>query len=56
MERREDLATLSGESEHRLIEGADHSALIHDEEHSAATIDAILDVLAAVRDEEPLAR
>lgn len=56
VERREQLATLSDESEHRLIEGADHSALIHDEAHAAATSDAILDVLAAVRDDEPLAR
>lgn len=56
VERRAELATLSDESEHRLIEGADHAALIHDEEHAAATSDAILDVLAAVRGEEPLAR
>ena len=56
VERREELATLSDESEHRLIEGADHSALIHDQEHSAATSDAILDVVASVRDKEPLAR
>lgn len=51
VERREQLATLSDESEHRLIEGADHSALIHDEAHAAATSDAILDVLALVRGE-----
>ena len=56
VERREELATLSDESDHRLIEGADHSALIHDEEHAATTSDAILDVVASVRDEEPLAR
>lgn len=56
VERREELATLSDESEHRLIEGADHSALIHDQEHSAATSEAILDVVASVRDKEPLAR
>jgi pimeloyl-ACP methyl ester carboxylesterase len=56
VERREQLATLSDESEHRLIEGAVHSALIHDEAYAAATTDAILDVLAAVRDQEPLAR
>ena len=56
VERREELATLSEDSDHRLIEGADHSALIHDEEHAAATSDAILDVVASVRDEEPLAR
>ena len=56
VERREQLATLSDQSDHRLIEGADHAALIHDEEHAAATSDAILDVLASVRDEQPLAR
>jgi pimeloyl-ACP methyl ester carboxylesterase len=56
VETREQLATLSDESAHRLIEGADHSALIHDEAYAAATSDAILDVLASVRDEEPLAR
>jgi pimeloyl-ACP methyl ester carboxylesterase len=54
--RRGELATLSDESDHRLIEGADHSALIHDEDHAAATSDAILDVVASVRDEEPLVR
>jgi pimeloyl-ACP methyl ester carboxylesterase len=54
VERREELAALSGESDHRLIEGADHSALIHDEAYAAATSDAILDVLASVRDEKPL--
>jgi len=56
VERREELARLSDESDHRLIEGADHSALIHDEEHAAATSDAVLDVVASVRGEEPLAR
>ncbi|MFC8798584.1 alpha/beta fold hydrolase [Promicromonospora sp. NPDC057138] len=56
VEKQEQLATLSDESAHRLIEGADHSALIHEEAHAAATSEAILDVVAAVRDEEPLAR
>lgn len=56
VERREQLATLSDHSEHRLIDGADHSALIHDEIHAAATSEAILDVVMAVRGDRPLAR
>ena len=56
VKRHEELATLSDDAEHRLIEGADHSALVHDEAHAAQTSGAILDVLAAVRAEEPLAR
>jgi pimeloyl-ACP methyl ester carboxylesterase len=52
---REELATLSKESQHRVVDGADHAALIHDQEYAAATSDAILDVVVAVRDEEPLA-
>jgi pimeloyl-ACP methyl ester carboxylesterase len=56
VEKQKQLATLSDESAHRLIKGADHSALIHGEAHAAATSEAILDVVAAVRDEEPLAR
>ena len=52
----EDLATLSDNADHRIIDGADHSALIHDRAHAAATSDAILDVVASVRDEQPLAR
>jgi pimeloyl-ACP methyl ester carboxylesterase len=57
VERRQQLATLlSDQSDHRLIAGADHAALIHDEAGAAATSDAILDVVASVRDEQPLAK
>jgi hypothetical protein len=56
VERREQLATLSDQSDHRLIDGADHAALIHNEAGAAATSDAILDVVASVRDEQPLAK
>lgn len=52
----ENLATLSDNADHRVIEDADHSALIHDEAHAAASTDAILDVVASVRDGQPLAR
>jgi hypothetical protein len=46
---RNDLATLSTPSEHRVIDGATHQALIANEEDSAATTRAILDVVASVR-------
>jgi pimeloyl-ACP methyl ester carboxylesterase len=45
----DDLATLSTNSSHRVIEGANHSALLHDEQAAAATTRAILDVVSSVR-------
>ncbi|HEU4421121.1 MAG TPA: alpha/beta hydrolase [Pilimelia sp.] len=51
-----DLATLSTNSVHRVIDGATHQALIADEEHSAATTQAILDVVSSVRSARPLVR
>jgi pimeloyl-ACP methyl ester carboxylesterase len=50
------LATLSTNSVHRVIEGASHEALIADEKHSAATTQAILNVVSSVRRAAPLAR
>jgi pimeloyl-ACP methyl ester carboxylesterase len=43
------LAALSTNSAHRVIEGATHAALLHDEEYAAQTTQAILDVLSSVR-------
>jgi pimeloyl-ACP methyl ester carboxylesterase len=43
------LATLSTNSGHRVIDGADHEGLIGDKEHAAATTQAILDVVEAAR-------
>jgi hypothetical protein len=43
------LARLSTNSAHRIIDGAAHQDLIVDEEDAAATTQAILDVVAAVR-------
>ncbi|MGH8870801.1 MAG: alpha/beta fold hydrolase [Acidimicrobiia bacterium] len=51
----DDLATLSPNSVHRVIDGADHAGLLRDEQGAAATTQAILDVLASIRNEEPLA-
>jgi hypothetical protein len=43
------MATLSTNSEHRIIAGAIHEDLVVNEEDAAATTQAILDVVAAVR-------
>jgi pimeloyl-ACP methyl ester carboxylesterase len=50
------LATLSTNSVHRVIAGATHEGLVGDEEFAAVTTQAILDVVASVRNHEPLAR
>jgi pimeloyl-ACP methyl ester carboxylesterase len=54
--RHEDLATLSTNSVHRVIDGATHQTLIPDEEDSGATTQAILDVVSSVRSAGPLAK
>jgi pimeloyl-ACP methyl ester carboxylesterase len=50
------IAAMSTNSVHRVVDGASHEELIADEKDSAATSQAILDVVAAVRDATPLAR
>ena len=54
MEAQDDLATLSTNSAHRVIDGATHSDLILEEDAAAATSQAILDVIASVRGAGPL--
>jgi pimeloyl-ACP methyl ester carboxylesterase len=51
-----DLATLSTNSVHRVIDGATHEALVADEQDAAATTQAILDVVSSVRSAGPLVR
>jgi pimeloyl-ACP methyl ester carboxylesterase len=51
-----DLATLSTNSAHRIIDGATHDSLMSNEEDAAATTQAILDVLDSVRTQQPLDR
>jgi pimeloyl-ACP methyl ester carboxylesterase len=51
-----DMATLSTNSVHRVIDGATHASLIMDEEDAAATSEAILDVVSSVRSGGPLVR
>ncbi len=44
-----ELATLSTNSDHRVIDGATHASLIMDHDDAAITTQAILDVVASVR-------
>ncbi|HVL37847.1 MAG TPA: hypothetical protein VM328_00520, partial [Fimbriimonadaceae bacterium] len=53
---REELATVSTNSVHRVIDGATHQQLVTDELAAAATTQAILDVLTSIREDEPLVR
>jgi pimeloyl-ACP methyl ester carboxylesterase len=49
-----ELAALSTESKHRVVEGAGHSTLQTDREDAQETIAAIVRVVKAVRSDEPL--
>jgi pimeloyl-ACP methyl ester carboxylesterase len=52
----ERLAAMSTNSVQRVIDGASHSELIGDEKDSAATSQAILDVVSAIRNATPLTK
>ena len=50
------LAAMSTNSMHRVVDGASHQELLGDEKDSAATSQAVLDVVAAIRNSTPLSR
>jgi pimeloyl-ACP methyl ester carboxylesterase len=52
----DDLAAMSTNSAHRVVDGATHTSLILDEGDAAATTQAILDVVSSIRNDEPLDR
>ena len=54
--RHENLATLSTNSAHGVIDGATHGEMIMEEDAAAATSQAILDVVSSVRSGRPLVR
>jgi hypothetical protein len=57
LKRQDDLATLtSSNSIHRVVKGATHESLLYDRSYAQATSAAIVEVVAAVRDDQPLAR
>jgi pimeloyl-ACP methyl ester carboxylesterase len=55
LERQDDLATLSPNSIHRVVEGATHTSLMYDRSDSQATSAAIVGVVAAERNDRRLA-
>ncbi len=52
----DDLAALSTNSAHRVVDGATHDSLISDEQDAAATTQAILDAVSSVPSRERLVR
>jgi len=52
----DELATLSSNSIHRVVKGATHTSVLYDRSDSQATSAAIVEVVAAVRNDRPLAR
>jgi pimeloyl-ACP methyl ester carboxylesterase len=52
----DELATLSSNSSHRVVKGATHTSLMYERSDSQATSAAIDEVVAAVRNDRPLAR
>jgi hypothetical protein len=55
LELQDKLATLSSNSIHRVVEGATHTSLEYDRSDAQATSAAIVEVVAAVRNDRPLA-
>ena len=56
LEQQDELATLSSNSIHRVVKGATHTSLLYERSGSRATSAAIVEVVAAARNDRPLAR
>ncbi|HLL38835.1 MAG TPA: hypothetical protein VK357_04115, partial [Rubrobacteraceae bacterium] len=56
LKRQDELVTLSSNSTHRVVKGATHTSVVYDRSDSQATSAAIDEVVAAVRNDRPLAR
>jgi pimeloyl-ACP methyl ester carboxylesterase len=56
LDMQDKLATLSSNSIHRVVKGATHTSLVYDRSDSQASSAAIVEVVAAVRNDRPLAR
>jgi pimeloyl-ACP methyl ester carboxylesterase len=54
LELQEELATLSSNSVHRIVEGATHESLLYNRRDAQVTSAAILEVVEAVRNDQPL--
>jgi pimeloyl-ACP methyl ester carboxylesterase len=55
LELQDDLVTLSSNSEHRVVEGATHTSVMYERSDAQGTSAAIVDVVAAVRNDRSLA-
>jgi pimeloyl-ACP methyl ester carboxylesterase len=55
LKRQDDLATISSNSMHRVVKGATHTSVVYDRSDSQTTSAAIVEVVAAVRNDRPLA-
>ena len=56
LKQQDELATLSSNSIHRVVKGATHESLLYERSDAQATSAAIDEVVAAVRNDRPLAR
>jgi hypothetical protein len=56
LERQDELATLSSNSTHRVVKGATHTSVLYERSDSQATSAAIVEAVAAVRNDQPLAQ
>ena len=56
LELQDDLVTLSSNSIHRVVKGATHESLLYERSDAQASSAAIVEVVAAVRNDRPLAR
>jgi pimeloyl-ACP methyl ester carboxylesterase len=54
LELQDELAALSSDSVHRVVEGATHESLLNDQRDAQATSMAVLEVVEAVRNGQPL--
>jgi pimeloyl-ACP methyl ester carboxylesterase len=54
LEMQEELAALSSDSSHRVVEGATHVSLLYERRDAQVTSAAILEVVEAVRNDQPL--
>ena len=56
LELQDDLATISPNSMHRVVKEATHTSVVYERSDAQATSAAIVEVVAAVRNDRPLAR
>jgi pimeloyl-ACP methyl ester carboxylesterase len=56
LKQQDGLATLSSNSTHRVVKGATHTSLLYERSDAQATSAAIVEVVEAVRNDQPLTR